>query len=122
QIADQVVLAVENGDPGAQLGNEQEIAAGGKTTGAGKHTTAKYSLKVPLDIIDLNSPVAAVGDVQFGLIFAIIHHDPVRAFERTGLTLAAVDTVEIITGLVVGVDIIRAVSIRHPDLVVAALA
>jgi hypothetical protein len=63
QMANQIIVRIQNGDPALKLGNNQLISIACESIGAGQEFPAKGPQVVPLPVIDLDSMVPPVGDV-----------------------------------------------------------
>lgn len=80
---------------------------------------AEHALEVALEVVDLNTSVAAVGDVQLRPGLAFVHEDRMWTVERADLGFLAVDGADVFTRFGEPVHAVLSVTIGHPGVAVA---
>src|SRR5690606_8460114 len=105
---------------GAQLGHVQFAAVRNASAGTAEDVLAPGALEPPVQVVDLDAPVAAVGNAQLGLGAAVVHPQPMRAVESAGCAFGAVEAAEVAAVPVVAVDVVHPVAVGYPDAAVAA--
>ncbi len=121
QVGHQPVFRVQHGEPGAQLGDDQECTVRREGARGDHEVLAEAPPELTVQRIHLDAAVRAVGDVKLGFILARVDPDGVRGVERAGVALAPVDAGNVFAGSREAVDVILAIAVRDPDVVVATV-